>query len=124
MSKSKKLFKVSVIFILVLLVATFFSRSILYFVTPKVLLSRGTYDMESGGLILPLTALIDDESVYTAQMKNGFSGQIMVLERKKITVLWRDQENVSVQGVDYIDLIVVDWDRELHDGQRVMYPIT
>ena len=122
MTKRKGLTRVTVIFVVILLLITFLSRSVLYFVTPKVLVSRGLHDID-GGILLPLTALLNDDSVYVLRTKNGFMGEVLILENVKISLMWRDETRVSVSGLAYTDMVVTDWDRELRDGQRVMLPL-
>jgi len=55
--------------------------------------------------------------------KNGFMGEVLILENVKISVMWRDETRVSVSGLVYTDMVVTDWDRELSEGQRVMLPV-
>ena len=122
MDNRKSLVKVTLVFAAVVLLITFFSSSVLYFVSPKVLASRAIMDMD-GGAILPLTALLCDDSVFILRTKSGFFGDILILEQRYVTVLWSNETNVSVIGLNHDDLVVTGWDRELRDGQRVMLQV-
>lgn len=122
----KNLIAASVGFIVILLFVTFFSRSVLYFVTPKVLVSNTiSWTMtDDGGNTVPLTALLGDDSVYVIRRTDGFSGEILRIEKILVTVLWRDEKDACVIGLTPSDIVVTDWDRELRDGQRVILPVS
>lgn len=122
--KRKGLLKASVAFMVILLLVTFFSRSALYFVTPKVLTANVPYGVmtEDGGE-LPLTALLPGDTVYIVHKMNSFSGEVLVIEKVRVEVVSRDRESVFIKGLSYNDTVVTDWDRELRDGMRVMLSV-
>lgn len=126
MKKRKSLMRVTIIFFVVLALASFFSRSIFYFVTPKVVIRRpetGITTEYPNAMRIPSYALIDDSTVYTVNIKQGFMQEKLILEKQSITVLAADEKWAFVEGLATDSAVVTDWDRPLYEGSRVMLPV-
>ena len=78
---------------------------------------------QQAGLLIPLSALIDETSVYIALQKETFLGKELRVERREVRLGEKSVSQAIVsEGVDANEYVITSWDRPIQDGQRVLLP--
>ena len=116
--------------ILVMLFFTFFSRTINYFLTPKITITiarQGAVlvgqDEYVTGIIIPQSAIINGSSVYVVTQNDTFLGTELRIELRRISIWAKSLGQAAVdEGLNINEYIATSWDRPLKDGQRVLLP--